>query len=527
VAIRLDKEKLQRALEIDPRGLSNIDVPLSTRASEKTLIKTLPKAIPRLPYLSPIKNWHSWHTYMKLHPSLDELVIHLGGEAKVYLGSKLIYDYSPLGPEPRSAGDTHGAIETDGKVVYFGGWAEAPCMRDPKTQTNDRSGKTAHLHMVDEDEKVHLLWSKRWDERIDKYTEWYAEVTDLLWDPYRKVLWVARGDIAMDAHPELRDDGLYYYDPSTQELKPFRVNTGGGEYLRMYKIDTVENFLFANSEVGNTIYMYDFREETWTDVRTAVDLFDSTFTIPSDVGGFTKRVHHGRLYTWQSGVLFAFRGRGISPPFRAFPFFTCYHGGTLAYRVGGRAQVLRVGKGLLVPISQAQSLTADDHRNSLLLYLDSVSPKIVMTTGYTSGLETDGRYVYIASGLYNHEREIVYNTHTGSIYSIPVSDIIRAPLESVRLQVFSGSYTTTTGVNGYIGGIPTRGFHKKKLRIYTSVANTLTIMHYPLTLLYGAEIQNVSLSAGWNWVDLSSFDDVLAFKLSTNATVHAYIVLDL
>jgi Uncharacterized protein conserved in archaea len=486
--------------------------------------------MPKLPYLSPIKNWHSWHTYLKIHPSLNELVTHLGGEAKVYLADRQIYDYHLCGPEPRSAGDTHGAIETDGKVVYFGGWAEAPAMRDPITQTHDRSGKISHLHMIDENGDVKLLWMKKWDENIDRYTEWYAEVTDLLWDPYRKVLWVARGDIVMDTHPGLRDDGLYYWDPSTQELKPFRVNPGTGVYLRMYKMDTVHNFLVLNSELGNTIYMYDFRNDTWTDITSAVDFFDTTVSIPRGHGGFVARLQTGHIYVWQSGMLLAFRGRGVTPPFRAIPFFTCYfeHEGAtrLAFRVGGRAQKLRVGKGIIVPATQPQNLPGDEFRETLLIYMDGVSPKIIMSAGYTSGLESDGKYVYIASGHWNSEQEIVFNTQSGSIYAIPVWELLKAPLESVRVQIMIGTYTPTIGVNGYIGGIPTRGFRKKKLKIYVDRTAVLTVMHYTIGLAY-IETEDISLSTGWNTIDLSQYDNILAFKLDVSAFVKAYMALDL
>ena len=487
-------------------------------------------SMPKPLYLSPVKNIHTWHTYLKIHPTLRQLVSHFGGEAKVYLADKLIYDYNLCGPEPRSAGDTHGAIETDGKVVYFGGWAEAPANRDPITQTHDRSGKFSHLHMIDENGDVQLLWIKRYDENINT-SEWYAEVTDLLWDPYRKLVWVARGDIVMDDHPSLRDDGLYYWDPDTQELKPFRVNSGGGEYLRMYKMDFVGDILVLNNERGNTIYMYDFREDTWTDVTNAVDLFDNNVSIPSGRGGFVKRAFGSRLFVWQSGILLIFRSRTSSPPFRALPFFTDYSQGALYHRVGGRAQTLRVGKGILVVanIEESDSVTMEgsDHENAVLVYIDGSSPKIVATLPYTSGLETDGKYVYIATGLYNHETEgIVFNTQSGSIYAIPVSDIIKAPLESVRLLIYEGSYTTSAGLNGYIGGIPTRGFSKKILKIYTDTACTLTVLHYILGSFF-VETEDISLNSGWNSIDLSQYSDILAFKLSSNATIKAYMVLDL
>jgi len=490
------------------------------------LAETLRRNFPIDTYLMPTKDSQTWHTFLMLHPTLKKLVIHSGGDAKVFLDDGLIYRYEMVGTEPRSAGDTHGAIETDGKVVYFGGWVEAPAKRDPATQTHDRSGKHSHLHVVDESGNVKLLWKKSWDSSLST-AEFYAEVTDLLWDPWRNTLWVTRGDIQMDEHPSLRDDGIYYWDG--QQLKPFRVNPGTGVYMRPYKMDMVADILIANSENGNTIYTYDFRSGTWMDYTSAIDLWGNPWSIPSGRGGFVRRFYGALGLLWQSCALIYYRGR-LDQPFRAFPFFAAYHSDMSGYlyRVGGRAQrPIQVGSGVIVPVNTPEFFSGSDSMNGALVLFDGSTPRIVMQTPYVSGYATDGYYVYIAFGTYNHEPGgIVWDTQRGALSAIPVSEILRSPLTPVRMLLHYGSYSTTLGVNGYVGGIPLLGFDKKKLKVYVSTNATMTLMHYALGTML-SETENVSLSSGWNTIDLSAYDFLVAFKFDKNiGMVTAFISLE-
>ncbi|BAA79528.1 hypothetical protein APE_0560 [Aeropyrum pernix K1] len=105
------------------------------------------------------------------------------------------YDYSLVGPPPRSGGDTYNAVEAvDGKI-YFGGWAHAPAVLERKGKGRLAevvfTNKYSILHEMDVDTgEVRLLWKEgARDRRL-----WACEVSEVLYNPLRDTLLLARGD---------------------------------------------------------------------------------------------------------------------------------------------------------------------------------------------------------------------------------------------------------------------------------------------------------------------------------------------
>lgn len=104
------------------------------------------------------------------------------------------YDFSLVGPPPRSGGDTYNAVDAvDGKI-YFGGWVHSPAIleRGPGRRAEVRfENKYSHVHEMDvSDGSVKLLWKE--GARHPKL--WACEVTDVLYNPMRDSLIAARGD---------------------------------------------------------------------------------------------------------------------------------------------------------------------------------------------------------------------------------------------------------------------------------------------------------------------------------------------
>ena len=69
-----------------------------------------------------------------------------------------------------------------------------------------------------------------------------------------------------------------------------------------------------------------------------------------------------------------------------------------------------------------------------------------------------------------------------------------------------------------------KGFAVRRLKIHVDKDVKLTVAEYSLSLRVRQD--EVSLRAGWNVVDLSQYDDIVAFKLGENSTMLAEVVLE-
>lgn len=104
------------------------------------------------------------------------------------------YGFELIGKPPRSGGDTYNSATWVDDSTYFGGWLHAPASYRREGRGSGVvvfSNKYSHVHEYNAAERrVRLLWLEGGgDPRL-----WVGEVTDLLYNPVRDSLLMARGD---------------------------------------------------------------------------------------------------------------------------------------------------------------------------------------------------------------------------------------------------------------------------------------------------------------------------------------------
>jgi hypothetical protein len=475
---------------------------------------------PVLPGLCVAVTAASGHGYLAIHPKLRQLVFHDGTCAELYVGGRLIYKYEKCGPEPRVGGDTHGAIDVSKDRVFIGGWGEAPTRRNPDTQefeAADRSGKFSHIHVIGEDGKVELQWIKKWDDRI-KLHYWYAEVTDLLYDPRKDVLWVARGDVNWGG-----DQGLYMFDPSNGRME--NIIFGNTYKMVMYR-----DAILMSSWHDKALYAYNPQANQKESV-SSLPVFDgSTWDIPPATFGGAAFRAGGVPYVVQGpAVVAVWDWRvGSSRRIMAFPFFACYSLDRKWTRPGARAQrPVNIGSSTLLPINTQETYGDDALNTPVITRFDSSSPQIVMPIFYLPGMTFDGKHLYLYASRVNHEAVLTWRTDRGSILMLEPETVLGKPLTGVRIGVLHGSYRVSTGLNGWVGGFPLKGFTSRRLRVKVAEETSMRVAHYILGSVEYVEFNDVNLKPGWNTVDLNSYDNMVAFKFNTNIdNVYAYVSLE-
>ena len=468
--------------------------------------------------------------YIAFHPATGSMVVHDGHAAKVYVDGRPVYGYELLGRPPRAGGDTHGAITVTRDAVIFGGWLKAPpgLLQGPGDRTlakQDMREKYSHIHALGADGKVRLLWSRKWDASL-RPNEWYGEVTDLLYDGHDDVLYFTRAD----GHAEL---GLWRLSPSS----------GRAEWLvrgrTVYKMELKDDKIYAT--VFNPAHME----------RSAVVIYDTLSGESRTVEEFEFALDGGRLSASRDGGqivqlqnrLVAFYGGFfvVVDPYRdryvAFPFLEVAgsrDGAVLPaperplYIPGLRAQKAYPLGIPLVAVNTYEGATEPLHKTTLglLVRFDPVSPQVVAAAGFVSGLATDGNYVYLATSYANHCPAYTYRSGHGGIFAVPVREFLGRPWGPVRVWVYDGSYRAgESGLRGWFGGIPLKGFETKRLRVFASDEVQLEVAEY--SLLGAVTTETFRLRPGWNVVDLGQFYDMVAFRFPTNVDkVVAEIVLE-
>jgi len=475
--------------------------------------------IPMLPSLCVGITAAGGHGYLAVHPRLRDLIFHDGTCAELYVGSKLTYRYEKCGPELRVGGDTHGAMEISRDMVFFGGWGEAPTYRNPDRQqfeAADRRGKFSHIHVVNENGDIELLWIKRWDENIKPHF-WYAEVTDLLYDPRKDVLWVARGDVNWGG-----DQGLYMFDLSTKKMEKILFGNA-------YKITMFHDHLLMNSWHSNAIFSYNPQTNQY-EITNSIPLFDgSIWEIPITFSGAAFRVS-GLAYLIQGPAIIAVRDWrvGLERKILAFPFFACYKIDKQWTRPGARSQrPVSINGSVLVSVNSGEAHIDDSLSTPVLLRFDSSVPQILMHVFYMPGMTFDGKHLYLYTSCVNHEPMLTWRTNRGVIFMLEPSVVLNKPLTGVRIGVLDGIYRTSMGLNGWVGGIPLRGFARKKLRVKIPRAGKMSLAHYIMGSVDYNEFEDIGLNVGWNNIDLSSYDNMVAFKFDGEIeNIYAYMALE-
>lgn len=461
--------------------------------------------------------------YMVFHPVNNALVVHEGNSGRVYMNGELIYSYSLIGRAPRAGGDTHGAITWSRDLVFIGGWVKAPAgllvSTDRTLAKQDMREKYSHIHTIDADGKVELLWSRKWDDKLPP-NHWYGEVTDLLYDGHEDALYFSRAD----GYAEL---GLWRISLSDRKAEWLI------RHRTVYKIELKDDKIFATvfnpaHLESSSIVIYD----TISGESRFIEEFDfalepgKVVSVKRD-GGQIVQVQN-KIISFYGGVMIA------SDPYRdehrLYPFLEVVgpEFKRPAYIPGLRAQKAYPLGIPIIAVNPSEGLTEPALRTTLglLIRVDPVVPQIITLTGFISGMISDGEYLYLGASYANHCPAYTYRTGDGGIFTIPIRELFTKPWTPIRIWLFDGKYEQNiTGISGWFGGIPLKGFAVKKLRVYTSSDVKMKIAEY--NLLTKISEDYISLASGWNMIDLSSYYEIVAFSFNGDVDkVLAEIILD-
>jgi len=452
--------------------------------------------------------WWSHKTFwLKFHPKTKELIVHNGVCAKVYADGELIYAYQlfdrfkPGGK--RFGGDTWGAIASTEDSVFFGGFAYADTSLSDSNLTF--VNKYSHIHRIGSDGRtISLVWY----DGPGTTTSWVGEVTDMLYSPKDYAIYFLRGDGGTD---------IWKLDLSSMQVSR-ATNTG----LSLFKMELLYDTIYA---IGND-------PSSGNGVIVKYSLQDYTTTIINSVTGVHMSNTPVRLYgqiVQYLNRLWAFGIGGvvsIEPKwneYRQMPFFNLSYAPRI---VGLRSQKAYVMGLPFIPVNPIEMDDEPACNTGFLLRFDPLNPMLVMPTGYVSGMETDGRSLYIGTSPQNHNYTVTpvnYEPGVGGVFEIPVATLLGKPFSPIHIHDRIWNWTSDT----YHLGIPTTGYSKKILRINAPSSFTLNIVFYSLTyngIKIFPENTTVNLNAGWNKIDLSSYEGVVA--MAPTSDVGGYTWMD-
>jgi len=117
--------------------------------------------------------------YIGFHPISRNMIVHDGHAAKVYSNGEVIYRNEKLGKPPRAAANTYAALTWSKDLLFIGGWLKAPpgmievSQYERILKYQGMRMKYSHIHMIYDDDKVEILWSRKWDDKIPP-NNWYG-----------------------------------------------------------------------------------------------------------------------------------------------------------------------------------------------------------------------------------------------------------------------------------------------------------------------------------------------------------------
>lgn len=438
-------------------------------------------------------------------------------------GVRYKYTFEQVGEPPASGGDTYNAVDAVDDEVYFGGWVHAPAVyrgRSGVTSTIDFRNKFSHVHRYEiAENKVTLLWK----EGMRDPEKWVGEVSEIVYNPYRDELLLARGD----GYENL---GVYGLDLGNKALvrysdKPVLKGSIVADYAcfathyhpggmkgvecvdlvekRVFTIDSkpyyVDDEAVVNPYVGCTGSAYGklfvfTRGGVW--IAEPVDreiYFVRLFDLPN--------TQYGPLRTNVKHV-----GGGLVTAFNAY---------THASVNVGKEEERAVKK-------QLGAINAP----TILLYLKPPVVKVVSTFGprITSIEVVEDKLLLGTNTMAN----------TGRFDASPFDQGYRGFVALSIDKLYGEPEAATILLNGFnvrdrvFGGIPVHGYREPSLTVLTKKPNELEVREVVLTMPPQlVSIDKFSVPEGRSRFDLSRYNGILSFKFNKPLSDDELVIVDL
>lgn len=408
-----------------------------------------------------------------------------------------VYDFTLVGPEPTSGGDTYNAVETVDEFIYFGGWVHAPAiyLKGRISFVN----KYSHVHAYDtENHGVSLIWK----DSIHHETDWAGEVSDIIYDPYNDRLLLARED----GHANL---GVYSIDRRTEKAETLiHEPTPKGTLVHDTAFFGIgNNFAGGLREIG-TLNLISGKWETF---KPDESVDDRPYVRP-ELGAMASA--YNRAFVFVRGGLFA--GNPLMEEefrfYRLFDFPTFY--------APFRVNALNVGGGILTAYNSYHDVSFEDTRwgrfthlvagPSVLVYITPPMVKIVGTFGArVTSIEKVGGKLLIATNS---------APNTGATEATPFDtgnrDIVVLDEKILQEKPPVASFSLPLSGTRPFGGIPLDGYREPRMVLHLTKDNRLTVYEYDLSLPFTEAVRETfDLKAGRNVLELGSFSGIVSFEL--------------
>lgn len=451
----------------------------------------------------------------------------LAFEAKAYFidsyGIKKIYEFEQVGHKPVSGGDTYNAVETVDEKIYFGGWVHAPAYYRGRINGKsmiDFRNKYSHVHSYDiNDNDIELLWK----ESIHDPERWVGEISEIIYDPYRDRLLLARAD----GHVNL---GVYSLDLRNKRVSKILDEPALKGSLHL------DLACFAIHK-----YPYGFAGIECIDLIEENKIIDKFYAVAIDrdeiidpqVGPVVSG--YGWLFTFiKGGVVLSNIYESQSIIVRLFD---------IPYSQFGplRTKTVSIAGGILVPYNAythalLKPINEQEHMirkrlntivlPSLLLYIAPPIVKIVAVLGARiTGIELVKDKIVMATNTMANTGRYDASTFDQGIRGFTVldQDIITRDPQVLVITIPGWMIRDKT-----FGGIPVAGYKSPRIKIYSSKENNLIINEYYFTLPpILVDTENIVVYRGKNIIELSNYSGILPFKFEKPLDDNDVVIIEL
>jgi len=436
----------------------------------------------------------------------------LAMEAQAYFfgeeGLRRVYEFEKVGPKPVSGGDTYNAVEAVDGRIYFGGWVHAPAVyrgRHAEGATIDFRNKYSHVHFYDiEEDRVELLWK----EGLQDPERWACEVSEIIYNPYRDELLLARAD-GHESH------GVFSLDPRTGAAR--RILEG----FALKGAHHLEYSCFVLDQ-----HPYDVEGFACVDMVEDKHFVEKIRPVPVD-GWPARRLWAGPVAS-AYGWLFAFTRGGLI----AGDVFSGEYYFVRLFDIPGsqlgptRTNAVALGGGVLVAFNSytygvVKTVTEEEKEwkkllgpvtsPSLLLYVTPPNVRVVAALGARiTSIESIGGKILLGTNTMSNTQR-----HDASPFDQCTRSFVT--LDHGMLTSSSPAFTIVApgrmvGGNAF-GGIPLAQFKEPRLVVYSEGENTLHVKEYFLTVppMPGGG-DKIKVKPGRNVIDLTGYSGVVSFK---------------